>query len=301
MFNVLLFIFILMLLSSTLAKGWMHRNARRQRLQNTAVKMLKEYTTVPMEELIGGVQSIPVPLSFWQTALGKPLKNMYIGLRHGESTANKAGVISSNADIGSKMHNLTPLGKVQARSAGYALIELLGMEAVVGQKGRSDLLFVSSNFTRARETAAECALAIDSMRRFQDSPLCRDDEQPASQVAQVIIRNELRERFFGELDAQPLIFYNRVWPIDAIDSTNKRDGVESVVEVIGRISSLVASLEATYEDKILVLTSHADTLQIAQTFLARGDPRKFAEYRFANGEVRNLLQLPNKATPMVYK
>ena len=32
----------------------------------------------------------------------------------------------------------------------------------------------------------------------------------------IIINNDLSERFFGELDAQPLITYNKVWPIDKV-------------------------------------------------------------------------------------
>ena len=44
-------------------------------------------------------------------------------------------------------------------------------------------------------------------------------------------------------------------------------------------------LEDTYTGKYIVLTSHADTLQIFQSFLSFEDPRKFSQYRFKNGEV----------------
>ena len=47
-----------------------------------------------------------------------------------------------------------------------------------------------------------------------------------------------------------------------------------------------SELERTYTGKSIVLTSHADTLQIMQTFLSFEDPRKFSQYRFKNGEVR---------------
>lgn len=47
-----------------------------------------------------------------------------------------------------------------------------------------------------------------------------------------------------------------------------------------------SELEATYSGKSIVLVSHADTLQITQTYIAGGaDPRLFAQYRFRNGEV----------------
>lgn len=35
-----------------------------------------------------------------------------------------------------------------------------------------------------------------------------------------------------------------------------------------------------FTGKYIVLTSHADTLQIMQTFLSNEDPRKFSQYRY---------------------
>eukprot|EP01033_Poteriospumella_lacustris_P000544 gene544-368_t len=44
------------------------------------------------------------------------------------------------------------------------------------------------------------------------------------------------------------------------------------------------------------MTSHADTLQILQTYFLSSDegvdPRHFHRYRFSNGEVRDLRNLP---------
>ena len=51
-------------------------------------------------------------------------------------------------------------------------------------------------------------------------------------------------------------------------NSNTRYSVESVQQVVERVSSLVTSLEARYTDKYIILTSHADTLQIMQTYLA---------------------------------
>ena len=53
-----------------------------------------------------------------------------------------------------------------------------------------------------------------------------------------------------------------------IDDSNTRYQVESVQQVVERVSSLVASLESRYSNKHIILTSHADTLQIMQTYLA---------------------------------
>ncbi len=50
-----------------------------------------------------------------------------------------------------------------------------------------------------------------------------------------------------------------------------------------RIRELVLSLEAEREGQCIVLTSHADTLQITQCYVAGADPRSFSMYRFKNG------------------
>ena len=32
----------------------------------------------------------------------------------------------------------------------------------------------------------------------------------------VIVNNNLRERYFGDLDGKDLIYYNKVWPVDMV-------------------------------------------------------------------------------------
>jgi broad specificity phosphatase PhoE len=129
---------------------------------------------------------------------------------------------------------------------------------------------------------------------FENSPL--PDPKAVTKI-EVVETDKLRERYFGELDgasfnilyfynvvtrikknpvfltfflhlATPLVTYNYVWPVDWIDSRNKRRGVESVSEVVDRILSLVIELERKYSKKKIVLSSHADTLQIAQVNLS---------------------------------
>ena len=55
------------------------------------------------------------------------------------------------------------------------------------------------------------------------------------------------------------------------------------MQVCARIRELVLSLEAEREGQCIVLTSHADTLQITQCYVAGADPRSFSMYRFKNG------------------
>ena len=77
-----------------------------------------------------------------------------------------------------------------------------------------------------------------------------------------------------------------------LDSRQNNNGVESVEDVCSRIRDLFLSMESLYDGKSIVLTSHADTLQIMQCFVAGTDERLFSQYRFKNGEFRELLQDP---------
>ena len=79
--------------------------------------------------------------------------------------------------------------------------------------------------------------------------------------------------------------------------------VESVDECCKRLRGVILDLEARYQDRTVVLTSHADTLQILQSYIAGADPRKFSQYRFKNGEVRALKQDPSsmpEPVPLTY-
>ena len=51
------------------------------------------------------------------------------------------------------------------------------------------------------------------------------------------------------------------------------------------LALLDSSLESEYENKIFIMASHADTLQIFQAYMNCSDVRKFSQYRFRNGEV----------------
>ena len=69
------------------------------------------------------------------------LANRYFGLRHGQSSANLAGLIVSDPMRGTVGHGLTPAGRAQ-------------VEASISASNRlgSATLFLSSDFLRARET-----------------------------------------------------------------------------------------------------------------------------------------------------
>lgn len=289
----------------------------------TSAVMAKGYVSVPLDDLLADVSDRPVTLP---TPSG--LKNKYLGLRHGESTANIAGVISSNMQVGSTIHGLTPEGRAQARRAATDLIEKIGRNDLL-QPGK--VLLVSSPFTRARETANEARLTMSKIIAFENEvysssstsgskggvgqwviapPVdrcilleeCGVDEAYEFAEIPIIMKDDLRERYFGEMDGKELIFYNKVWPVDQKDAFNNRLGVESVQDVCTRCQRLLQSLESEYSDKVIVFSSHADTLQIMQMFMSGAmDPRRYAEFRFRNGELRVMTELSAPRAAMVYR
>jgi broad specificity phosphatase PhoE len=228
-------------------------------------------------------QSIPLR----ESAVPKlgALRNSYIGLRHGESFGNVLGVISSHPVQGTLIHGLTEKGREQARSAAADLLR-----AIDGPVNVKDLVIMTSNFTRARETSAEVVDAICSI-------------VGGGLTNKIVIEPALRERWFGDLDNTIITNYNKVWPADLKDAACTNYGVESVDQVCERLRAMIIKIEANYVGRRIVLVSHADTLQILQTYLALVDTRTFSQYRFKNGEVRLLDQNPSSLpnpTPLIY-
>ena len=109
------------------------------------------------------------------------LSNSYVAVRHGESVANVQGIVSSNPEYSTVIHGLTAKGQDQARQAGGQIAGL-----------PRPLVIVTSDFTRARETAAAIAAAL---------PLPSVD---------IITDMRLRERFFGDHDGQGTPLFVRV-------------------------------------------------------------------------------------------
>lgn len=253
------------------------------------------------------------------------LKNFYYLLRHGQSTSNVAGVISSNAAelAYTEKHGLTELGRKQGKISANALLVEIKKNIQMKQDEANDelsssnadtterIVFVSSPFARARQTAEMCLQGL--LELDQDLPAAMDvSEEEECLVDQecnlfqfpeataatdpaddnFLIRDKLQERYFGKLDGEALYTYSYVWPLDKNNVTHTAFGVESVAAVCHRFRSLIADdLETLYENSHIVLVSHADVLQIAQLYAVSADEctaGSFSSFRFANGEVRPL-------------
>ena len=107
----------------------------------------------PQEPSILVIDEMPPPLP--------PLKNYYYLLRHGQSTANVEGIISSARSLArSTKHGLTLLGIEQGKNAAASLIDLiaedLSNDNVNIPKSTKQVYFYSSPFARAKETAYAC-------------------------------------------------------------------------------------------------------------------------------------------------
>jgi probable phosphoglycerate mutase len=81
----------------------------------------------------------------------------------------------------------------------------------------------------------------------------------------------LRERNFGELELTADDSYSDVWQQDEVNPDSQARGVESVNQVMGRVSSVVADYETRYSAATVLFVSHGDALQILQTAFARLD------------------------------
>ena len=169
------------------------------------------------------------------------LSNRYFAMRHGHSIANQQGIIVSHPDNGCDRFGLSELGREQVKQSlqNFGLLDV-------------NTIIVSSDFCRARESAE-----IVNVQLSGDGSINLD--------------SRLRERNFGELELTPDSGYMDVWQQDAKDPDSQLRGVESVNQVMSRVTSVVAEYEARYTGATILLVSHGDALQILQTAFARMD------------------------------
>lgn len=192
------------------------------------------------------------------------LTNHFFCVRHGESTANAAGIISSTIESAGQ-HGLTATGIKQAEKAASQLHARLGAES----KGA---LIITSDFARAQQTASVIAEQLGAAAPVDDV--------------------RLRERFFGIFEGGSNAAYERVWAKDSKNAAQTEDGVESVESVAKRVASLVRDLEQQHHDRNIILVAHGDTLGILVASSLGIPLRHHRRIALENAEVREFaLQL----------
>jgi len=180
------------------------------------------------------------------------LLNDFCALRHGQSMANVAKIISSNPEVATVQHGLSDVGKEQAANAGEQIVEYYR------QYDYDGLVILASDFKRAKETAeivADCCL-------LEGLPLY--DKQ-------VIIETRLRERWFGDWDGGSDEHYENVWKDDAVDPFHSIKNVEPVNNVMDRTTTCVLEWDKDFTKHLILLVAHGDVLQITQTAFAKMD------------------------------
>ena len=210
------------------------------------------------------------------------LRHTYYLLRHGQSTANIASIISSDryALAYTDRHGLTAVGYDQGRGAAQDLLDLLLL-----QEEKLPIAFVSSPFARARQTAEAC------QGELQD--LVKEDEATSFDILDDIsIHDGLMERSFGRLDGEEIRTYAYVWPLDKFNVTHTAFDVESVAAVCTRFRQTILDIEMQLSSPhTVVLASHADVLQIAQLYAAGVENvGEFSSYRFQSKYYSTLAQ-----------
>ena len=187
------------------------------------------------------------------------LANRYHAMRHGHSRANQQGIIVSDPANGCRGFGLSALGQGQVR-------ETLGSCDWL----RPETVIVSSDFTRARETAElVCSwLGCDQLPRLDE---------------------RLRERFFGAFELAADSAYADIWVDDARDPEQVRHGVESPNAVMRRVTEVIAECERDYRERDILLISHGDALQILQAAFHRLDASRHRELpHLQTAEIRTL-------------
>jgi len=196
------------------------------------------------------------------------LNNTYFLLRHGESQANREGIIISDPETGIHHYGLT--GKGTESVINTALNTRLDSETII----------YSSDFKRARETAETFGRIIDTQA--------------------VQLKAELRERFFGEWEETGTDNYARIWTADESKELDPNTNVESVHSVAKRALKLVNELESTHKNQKILLVSHGDTLQILITAFAGLCPTKHRRLSpIKTAEIRSLGSRSLRSSPLI--
>lgn len=174
------------------------------------------------------------------------MHNTYFVMRHGQSTANVAGIVLSCLEDGKKIdYTLTPTGEEQARESVARSKECGALD--------ERTTIISSPFSRTMRTAeiAREALGVTS---------------------EVEVDDRLRERWFGDWEKTDNSAYEKVWVEDKINPNHTTANVESAHSVQARVLSLIDDLEKKYAGKTILLVSHGDALQLLLTGLYQQSP-----------------------------
>lgn len=187
-------------------------------------------------------------------------KNRYYLMRHGESIANKEGLIVSSPNNAINRYGLTTNGANQV------------LEAALNTRLDDNAIIVSSDYKRAIESANIMHSVIST-----SSP--------------IVIEPLLRERDFGQWELSDDSYYNNVWQQDIKSPNTRVNNVESVQQTLSRGLQVIKKLESMHQEKKILLVGHGDVLQILLAYYHQIDPRFHRSLNpIANADIRSLSQ-----------
>lgn len=159
-------------------------------------------------------------------------------VRHGEAEHNVLHVGSSQPEITER--HLTENGKQQIGRVASMLKER-GVDAII-----------CSPLLRTRETAEILSDATG---------------------VQVDIDDRLHETGLGIFNERPIqLFFDKYPEPEMRISPDKSDGVESFIDMRGRLTSFLRDVEKHYAGKSVVIVSHGDPLEQLHGILTRESP-----------------------------
>jgi broad specificity phosphatase PhoE len=188
-------------------------------------------------------------------------KNRYYLMRHGESVANRQGLIVSAPENALNGFGLTNQGSQQV------------MKAALNTRLDCETIIVSSDYRRALETAEIVKSVIDIA-----APIATD--------------SRLRERDFGNYELLEHRYYDDVWQNDISHPGESKNSVESVLDTLARGLETINSLDQRYSDKTILLVGHGDVLQILLAHYHQINPRFHRSLSsLGNADIRSLAKL----------
>ena len=180
-------------------------------------------------------------------------------MRHGDSMANQQGIVISDPTTGTINFGLSELGKTQVSQSLKATKTI-----------PTDCIIISSDFTRARQTA-------DITKQY------------FMQTRTIQFDIRLRERFFGDYEGGDNSAYEKVWLLDKDNADDDTARVESANAVTDRSTQLILDLEKESRHKNYLLISHGDTLQLLQTAFLKAPAKTHRTIKHLNtAEIREL-------------
>jgi len=201
------------------------------------------------------------PQSKIMKANDTPTKNRYYLMRHGESLANRRGIIASSPENALHDYGLTALGSEQV------------MQAALNTRLDRNTVIVTSDYKRAFETAEIMKSVIDS-------------------VPAIITDTNLRERNFGDYELQDHSLYEDVWQNDITHPKASKNSVETVENTLARGLKVISSLEQRFSDNTILLIGHGDVLQMLLAHHHNINPRFHRSLSsLGNADIRSLAKL----------